>query len=206
MTSQGLEKFRFGRRFGGALPAAEAGRGSTPTEGSPPPRRRRAAVAFVLAFAAGYAAAPSVALADPDALWRIVHGACVPHEEAGQGPKPCERVDLAQGEVEGVAILKDIHGVAQMLAIPTRKIAGVEDPQMLAPDAPPVFADAWQAKPLLEARLGAKTLPREAVALTINSRWSRSQQQLHVHVDCVRPDVAEALKAYLPSLDEPGAP
>ena len=100
-----------------------------------------------------------------------------------------------------MAILKDINGVAQMLAIPTRKISGIEDPQMLAPDAPPVFADAWKAKPLVEARLGAKRLPREAVALTLNSKWSRSQQQLHVHVDCVAAPVLAALSDYRPSLD-----
>ncbi|WP_170153460.1 CDP-diacylglycerol diphosphatase [Roseiarcus fermentans] len=159
-------------------------------------------MAFVLAFVAGSGAALSVAHADPDALWRIVHGACVPHAEAGEGPKPCERVGLAHGEAAGVAILKDIHGVAQMLAIPTRKIAGVEDPEMLAPDAPPVFGDAWAAKPLLEAKLGGAALPREAVGLTINSEWSRSQQQLHVHVDCMRVDVAEALKTYRSALDD----
>src|SRR5271157_5696279 len=126
------------------------------------------------------------AWADPSALWRIVHGACARHAEAGEGPKPCERVDLDVGEAEGVAILKDLNGVAQMLAIPTRRISGIEDPQMLAPDAPPVFADAWKAKDLVEARLGGRALPREAVALAINSQYARSQDQLHVHVDCVR--------------------
>ena len=142
------------------------------------------------------------ACADPSALWRIVHGACVPHVEAGEGPKPCERVDLGEGEAEGVAILKDLNGVAQMLAIPTRRISGIEDPQMLAPDAPPVFADAWKAKDLVEGRLGGRALPREAVALTINSKWSRSQDQLHVHVDCVAKSVADALADYRPALDD----
>ncbi len=142
------------------------------------------------------------AWADPSALWRIVHGACVPHVEAGEGPKPCERVDLGEGEAEGVAILKDLNGVAQMLAIPTRRISGIEDPQMLAPDAPPVFAEGWKAKSLVEARLGGRPLPREAVALTINSKWSRSQDQLHVHADCVAKSVVDALADYRPALDD----
>jgi CDP-diacylglycerol pyrophosphatase len=81
------------------------------------------------------------------ALWRIVHGECVPHVEAGLGPNPCERVDLDGGVEQGVAILKDLVGIAQMLAIPTRRITGIEDPQMLAPDAPPVFAVAWAPRP-----------------------------------------------------------
>lgn len=140
------------------------------------------------------------ARADPMALWRIVHGACVPHFEAGLGPKPCERVELDEGVDQGVAILKDLIGVAQMLAIPTRRITGIEDPQMLAPDAPPVFAVGWSAKSLVEARLG-RALPREAVGLAINSKWARSQEQLHVHVDCMAIPVVKALAEYASALD-----
>jgi CDP-diacylglycerol pyrophosphatase len=140
------------------------------------------------------------ARADPMALWNIVHGQCVPHEQAGLGPKPCERVDLDGGVVQGVAILKDLVGVAQMLAIPTRRITGIEDPQMLAPDAPPVFAVAWGAKTLVEARLG-RALPREAVGLAINSKWARSQDQLHVHVGCMAVFVIKSLAEYASALD-----
>jgi CDP-diacylglycerol pyrophosphatase len=138
--------------------------------------------------------------ADPMALWRIVHGACVPHVEAGLGPKPCERVDLSGGVDQGVAILKDLVGIAQMLAIPTRRITGIEDPQMLAPDAPPVFAVAWGAKTLVEGRLH-RTLPREALGLAINSKWARSQEQLHVHVDCLAIPVITALAEYASAFD-----
>ncbi|MGO9418039.1 CDP-diacylglycerol diphosphatase [Roseiarcus sp.] len=142
------------------------------------------------------------ARADPNALWRIVHDGCVPHFDAGKGPTPCEVVDMNGGVAEGVAILKDRVGVAQMLAIPTRRISGIEDPQMLAPDAPPVFADGWKAKTFVEARLGGRALPREAVALAINSQYARSQDQLHVHVDCVRIDVLKALEGYKSALDD----
>ena len=154
-----------------------------------------------LLLSVGLALAPVVARADSLALWRIVHDACEPHAEAGEGPKPCENVNLARGEAEGIAILKDLHGVVQMLAIPTRRITGIEDPQMLAPDAPNVFADAWKAKALLEERLG-RPLPCESVALTINSKWARSQEQLHVHVDCLAKSVAEKLEDYRSALDD----
>ena len=103
--------------------------------------------------------------------------------------------DLNGGVEQGVAILKDLVGVSQMLAIPTRRIAGIEDPQMLAPNAPPVFTIAWDAKTLVEERLH-KTLPREAIGLAINSKWARSQQQLHVHVDCMAMPVMKALTDY----------
>jgi CDP-diacylglycerol pyrophosphatase len=87
-----------------------------------------------------------------------------------------------------------------MLAIPTRRIIGIEDPQMLAPNAPPVFAVAWAAKTLVEERLH-RTLPREAVGLAINSKWARSQQQLHVHVDCMAVPVMKALAGYASAFD-----
>jgi CDP-diacylglycerol pyrophosphatase len=160
---------------------------------------RYRAVLFLAVAALALPRAP--ALADPNALWNIVHGECVPHFEAGEGPKPCERVELEGGVTEGVAILKDLVGVAQMLAIPTRRVTGIEDPQMLAPDAPPVFAVGWSAKALVEARLH-RTLPREAVGLAINSKWARSQDQLHVHVDCVAIPVMKALADYASTLDE----
>ena len=163
-------------------------------------RSLRRILVLNLAVAACASAFAAPARADPMALWRIVHGACVPHVEAGLGPKPCERVNLDGGVDQGVAILKDLVGIAQMLAIPTRRITGIEDPQMLAPNAPPVFADAWSAKTLVEARLG-RALPREAVGLAINSKWARSQEQLHVHVDCMAIPVVKALAEYASALD-----
>ena len=157
--------------------------------------------AALLSVAAALALAENPARADSMALWRIVHDACVPHVKAGEGPKPCESVDLSSGEEAGVAILKDLVGVAQMLAIPTRRITGVEDPQMLAPDAPKVFAAAWKAEALVEARL-QRPLPREAIVIAINSKWARSQSQLHLHVDCAAKNVVDALAEYRSSLDE----
>ena len=177
-------------------------RGFRAEPGSMPGRRRvwRESALLSLISWAWLLAINAPARADPMALWRIVHGACVPHVEAGLGPRPCERVDLDGGVDQGVAVLKDLVGIAQMLAIPTRRITGIEDPQMLAPNAPPVFAVAWSAKTLVEARLG-RALPREAVGLAINSKWARSQEQLHVHVDCMAIPVVKALAEYASALD-----
>ncbi len=134
--------------------------------------KMRVAYALAAAFAL-LAAAP--AYADRMALWTIVHEQCVPHFRAGEGPKPCESVDLSQGEDKGVALLKDLHGVAQFLAIPTRRVTGIEDPLVLAPDAPDYFAFAWAGRSALEARL-SRALPREASASPSirNSRAART--------------------------------
>ncbi len=141
------------------------------------------------------------ARADRMALWNIVHGQCAAHAEAGQGPAPCERIDLAKGDDQGVALLKDRVGIAQFLAIPTRRVTGVEDPFVLDSAAPNYFAFAWAARDALAARL-QRTLPRQDVSIAINSAFARSQDQLHLHLDCLDPDVAGRLAANLASLDD----
>lgn len=163
-------------------------------------------IAATLAVALALAAiAAQPARADRLALWNIVHGQCAAHAEAGQGPAPCERIDLAHGDDQGVALLKDLVGVAQFLAIPTRRVTGVEDPFVLDPAAPDYFAFAWSARDALAARLGS-TLPREDVSIAINSAFARSQDQLHLHLDCLDKDVAAILQRDLGSFDETWRP
>ncbi len=153
---------------------------------------------YVAAAIAVFAAAP--AQADRMALWRLVHDQCAPHSASGAGPKPCEAVDIAQGEARGFAVLKDRNGVAQMLAIPTARVTGIEDPALLAPGAANYFVDAWAARDRLDQRLG-HPLPREAVGVTVNSMFSRSQDQLHLHIDCLDKAVAAEIAAEAPGLD-----
>jgi CDP-diacylglycerol pyrophosphatase len=133
--------------------------------------------------------------ADPDALWKIVHGRCVPNETRTGQPEPCAAVDLHGGEARGYAVLKDLVGVAQFLLIPTTPLGGIETPELLAPDAPNYWDAAWQARRFVDERL-RRTLPRDAVGLAINSAYGRTQAQFHIHVDCLRPDVRDFLRAH----------
>lgn len=132
-------------------------------------RKLAAVVLMLVAFGA--------LAADPDALWKIVDGKCVPAAQAGNPLKPCLSVDLARG----VAVLKDLNGAFQYLAIPTARITGIEDDAVLADRS---FEVAWEARAAVEARLG-RGLPRDGVILAVNSANGRSQNQLHVHVDCL---------------------
>ena len=141
------------------------------------------------------AATFAVCAADRTVLWRIVHEKCVPDQQANRNPAPCVLVDLSESEEGGVAILKDINGIAQHLAIPTRRIAGVDAPDILAPALPNYWRAAWAARSYLNARLPHE-LPRDAIGLAINAASRRSQDQLHIHIDCVAPDVRDALAAY----------
>jgi len=132
------------------------------------------------------------AATDPDILWKIVHGKCVVDEKTFGHPAPCARVDLAGG----YAILKDIVGQTQYLLIPTSRVSGIESPAVLEPATPNFFAEAWAQTPLVAARLG-HALPRQDLSLAINSIHGRTQDQLHIHIDCIDPKVAAALKDHL---------
>lgn len=135
----------------------------------------------------------AVYAANADALWNIVHQQCVPNWQQQRDPAPCAQVSLQQGEDKGFIVLKDIHGVLQYLLIPTTRVSGIESPLLLQTDAPDYWAAAWQARGWM-AQLYGRPLPREAVALTLNSQWGRSQNQLHIHVSCVRPDLPARLQ------------
>ncbi len=129
--------------------------------------------------------------ADPDALWKIVHDRCVPDMQHNARPAPCEFVALAQG----YAILKDLRGATQFLLIPTARITGIEGPEILAPDAPNYFHLAWEARGRVSTRAGV-ALPDDDISLAINSMYGRTQNQLHIHIDCIAPDVHDILAAH----------
>jgi len=153
-------------------------------------------VAALAALAFGVASllsgVPHAAAADdPSALWRIVHEECVPHQAQFGTPLPCAAVN----EEAGYAILKDRRGASQFLLIATARVSGIEDPAILAPDAPNYWLPAWDATRLVQALLG-RALPRESMSLAINSAPRRSQNQFHIHVDCVSVEVRDALRAH----------
>jgi CDP-diacylglycerol pyrophosphatase len=134
--------------------------------------------------------APRATAANPDAIWHVVHDQCAPDMAASHRPAPCDAVDLAAG----YAVLKDLHGATQLLLIPTDRITGIEAPEILAANAKNYWQDAWAARPIFQRR-APRPVPREDLGLAINSKYGRSQNQLHIHIDCVRPDVRQALAA-----------
>jgi CDP-diacylglycerol pyrophosphatase len=125
---------------------------------------------------------------DPDALWKIVHNRCVPDQAGRSDPAPCVLVDLTKRW----AVFKDAVGDTQFLLLATDPVTGVEDPLVLAPQAPNYWGAAWDARRFVAQR-ARRSLTNDQVALAINSRAARSQNQLHIHVDCVRSDVHDAL-------------
>ena len=153
-----------------------------------------AATALLLSLLAACAGQTRTAEArpgeNPNVLWHIVHGLCAPHLAAFGSPLPCTFVHPSAG----VALLKDRDGATQFLLIPTARVTGIEDPAVRAPHAPDYFAAAWAARGNVEALLD-RALPRRDLSLAVNSIDGRTQNQLHIHIDCVRADVRDALAA-----------
>jgi CDP-diacylglycerol pyrophosphatase len=155
-----------------------------------------ALAAMVLAACAGASAPPlppPPTHANGLVLWRIVHDQCVPDQGSHGAPAPCALVSLAGGEAHGFVVLKDRDGVAQHLLLPTARITGIEDPALLAPDAANYFARAWDERHFVTDRLGRR-LDRTQLSVAVNSAYGRSQDQLHLHIDCLAPAVGAALR------------
>ena len=131
-----------------------------------------------------------------NALWQIISEKCVPNMAATGNPAPCQQVNSAQGYVT----LKDLNGPLQYLLMPIEKITGMESPIILEPATPNLFAEAWQQRALLTQRHGAP-IPDSALSLAINAQYGRTQNQLHIHISCLRPDVRQQLDALAPRLN-----
>lgn len=143
--------------------------------------------------------------ADPSALWNIVNGQCVPHEKSASDPSPCTEVTIDDGVAKGYALLKDRNGIAQFLLIPTTRLSGIDDAMLLAAGTPNYWEAAWRSHYFVEERLQT-TLPRDGFALAVNSAMGRTQNQLHIHIDCIRRDVRDTLAAELSAVTKVWTP
>lgn len=135
--------------------------------------------------------------ADRGALWQVVR-ACVADEKLAGLPFPCLAVDLAGGEDGGYVLLRPPWSNDLVLS-PTRAIVGREDPFLLSPEAPNYFAAAWRARNSIVTANG-RPPARGQVALVVNSRRVRVQDQLHIHIGCLVPYARRALAEAAPGV------
>ena len=159
------------------------------------PRRLIHLCAIVLA-ALTLPGAPARA-AHSNALWRVVHDLCVPDRKLVGLSAPCIAVDLNAG----YAIVPDPGELYDLLVVPTARVTGIEDPHLLAAGSPNYWQFAWSARLGLTHRLGAD-IPRQDVGMAVNAVAGRTQNQLHIHLSCIQPEVAEALQASASSLSD----
>ena len=160
-------------------------------------RRARRASIFALGAAALAAVSAYAALRYPHTLQRIAE-ACVADAERTGSPFPCLKVDLKEGEDQSYVIFR-APLLDDTVLIPTRRIIGVEDPLLGSPDAPNYFADAWRERSILTLPDG-EAPARDRLALFVNSKLLRTQDQLHIHIGCLKPDARRTLASVAPRL------
>ncbi|MEN0058351.1 MAG: CDP-diacylglycerol diphosphatase, partial [Bdellovibrio sp.] len=131
-------------------------------------------------------------LAKSDALWRIISTQCLPQFEAEQPQNQCAEVHIQQGQERGYVIFKDQRGILQYLLMPTRKITGMESPELLEDSGPNYFYLSWVHRSAME-KLHGEAIKPEHISLAVNSQFGRSQNQLHVHISCSKVEVQKEM-------------
>jgi CDP-diacylglycerol pyrophosphatase len=127
-------------------------------------------------------------------LWKSVK-TCLINQRTTGFPQPCFKLELSHGVDKGYAVWKDMRGSSHFLLIPTIRLTGIEDPDLLKPTLPNYWEGAWKITSYVTAVIGKK-IPRDYLGLGINSPTARSQDQLHIHADCLVPGVRELFKKY----------
>jgi CDP-diacylglycerol pyrophosphatase len=140
--------------------------------------------------------APAVALdLSRDALRQVVR-ACVTAQEAFSIALPCLEVTQDKGkDAPGVAILRSPWSTTHTLVVPTRQVIGIEAPELLKAPAETYWEAAIAARRFVVSAAHDR-IRTDQVGLAVNSKGSRTQDQLHIHVDCARGDVLSALRAH----------
>jgi CDP-diacylglycerol pyrophosphatase len=146
-------------------------------------------------------------LTGPGSLRLIVQNQCVLDWKQHQNPAPCERVTLFDPKTSdlGYAVLQDPDGGAHYLLVPTQTMAGLDSSELLDRDAPNYFAEAWHARDLLAKAIG-HAVPRTDIGLVVNTERARAYNQFHIHIECLRQDVADALRAAAPTIADVWSP
>ncbi|MGB6449249.1 MAG: CDP-diacylglycerol diphosphatase [Steroidobacteraceae bacterium] len=125
----------------------------------------------------------------------IVQQQCVPDWLKTHDPAPCITLSMrgAGPTASGFALLADQKGGAHFLLIPIQSITGIESPALRATGTLNFFDAAWKARGVLDTVVG-RPVAREITGLAVNSIWARSQDQLHIHIGCLRRFVYDALR------------
>lgn len=139
---------------------------------------------------------PLAAAPDPsrDVLWAALKTCVLAKRLAGR-TFPCLSVDLGDGARPGTAVLRAPGEPSHIVIMPTDTVAGLEAPALRGPRGAAYWRAALAARPFVSDVFKGKLSPA-AVGLAVNSARGRSQDQLHIHLDCLRPSVLAALKAH----------
>lgn len=140
-----------------------------------------------------------------DALWGVVDKLCMANYQQKRDPAPCEQIYMPQGKAQGFSVLQNPRYPYHFILVPTAPLSGIESPLLLAGERTDYFGYAWLMRYRLAAEYGGP-VPDDSLGMAINSAYGRSQNQLHIHLTCLREDVRRQLQAERPYIQEQWRP
>jgi len=114
------------------------------------------------------------------ALWSVIRTLCIPASYVGIS-FPCLRTDRAGGYA---VIRAPSRSRLDLIIAPTTFIEGMESLYRLKTAPPNLWNAGWISRDLLTAAAGRK-LAWDEIILAVNSKTTRSQDHLHIHLGCI---------------------
>lgn len=140
--------------------------------------------------------------AKSDALWGVVDKVCRVNYQQKHDPAPCTQIYSPTQDLQhGFTVIQNPRFHYHFILVPNTRMSGIESPALLPNDAPDYFGYAWTMRQRLAYEYG-KPIPDDVLGLALNSAYGRSQNQLHIHLTCLREDVRRQLKAERPFIRE----
>lgn len=128
-----------------------------------------------------------------DSLWLVVRS-CLGAERLTGLPFPCVLVKAGDRTDPGYVLVRPPGARSHVLVVPTTPIIGIEAPALQSAQGAAYWRAALDSRRYVVDALKSR-LPLSDVALAVNSKGGRSQDQLHIHLDCVDPSVRATLDA-----------
>ena len=126
------------------------------------------------------------------ALWAAIN-ACEVAERWTGSAWPCLFVSQTPGGRD-IVVLNAPLEPGHVLVVPSERIDGIESPELAGRSGSDYLAAAWRLREQATAHIAGK--PGWAdFGLAINGPWNRTQKQLHIHVECLTREAAQAFAA-----------
>ncbi len=136
-----------------------------------------------------------------DALWAVTDNLCMVNYQYTGHPSPCQQVYIPKGKQQGFTLIQNPRYPYHFILVPTIPMSGIESPLLSVRNRPDYFGYAWLMRYQLTSVYG-RPVPEDRLGMAINSAWGRSQNQLHIHLTCLREDVYRQLKAERPYIQD----
>ena len=145
--------------------------------------------ALVLTLVSGLPSSAAPSFLARDALWSVVRTCDSAKASVGLS-LPC--LDIRESpDGYRVALLRPPLPRTHLLVVPLTRTPGIESPELRGRAGGAYLSMAWDARNLAREDLGP--IPWGNAGMAINSAGNRSQDQLHIHVDCLTPQAKASL-------------